>query len=456
MNIKLTQKLYIKYVKPRSNDEDQARREYVFNILVLGFWALTTAAFLLSLIHFILDNNHQNVAPWILLIPVVGLGWLYRLSRKSFANYLVYIFSGVYFSLGVYALHTYSVNLSQGLLTCGLAIAIAGFLISSRAAIVMTALTIGAIILLTYLQATGVTQPYIAELDEPYTIKNAIVLCGIFCVIMLIAWLATSEIEISLKRARISEAALRRERNSLEAKVRLRTKELEAAQLEKTRELYRFAEFGRLSSSLIHDLADPLTAVSLSFGQIEYGAQPETTGHIRASITHMEHYVESARRQLRSQSDVKPFDSKDEVEKVINFQSSRARTAKVKVCKKLATNTIIVGDSAKFSQVISNLIGNAIDSYGGTDIKKPRKIWIDTSQSNGRFHISVRDIGSGISQSDIKRIFDPFFSTKSSDRGTGIGLTITQRIVEDDFKGKLHVESTKQTGTTFTVELPLN
>ncbi len=69
--------------------------------------------------------------------------------------------------------------------------------------------------------------------------------------------------------------------------------------------------------------------------------------------------------------------------------------------------------------------------------------------------ITIRDRGIGILADDINKIFQPFFTTKSSQKGTGIGLSISRDIVEKNFSGKITVLSSKKTGTLFTVILPL-
>jgi len=71
----------------------------------------------------------------------------------------------------------------------------------------------------------------------------------------------------------------------------------------------------------------------------------------------------------------------------------------------------------------------------------------------GRIRLSVRDTGAGISADLIDKIFDPFFTTKPVGEGTGLGLTICHRIVEEH-GGAIDVESEPGKGTTFTIRLP--
>ncbi len=115
------------------------------------------------------------------------------------------------------------------------------------------------------------------------------------------------------------------------------------------------------------------------------------------------------------------------------------------------------GDSSRFSQVISNLVANAIDSYDDAKSKRPRQVKVSTfiNTKDKLVTLSIADKGSGIPAKAIKKIFEPFFTTKSSEHGTGIGLTITKRIIEEDFLGNIEVSSERGKGTVFILTLPL-
>jgi signal transduction histidine kinase len=69
--------------------------------------------------------------------------------------------------------------------------------------------------------------------------------------------------------------------------------------------------------------------------------------------------------------------------------------------------------------------------------------------------IKIKDEGVGISPKDLPMIFEPFFSTKEAAQGTGLGLAVTYGIITGH-KGKIYVEETSSSGTTFRIELPLN
>jgi signal transduction histidine kinase len=106
----------------------------------------------------------------------------------------------------------------------------------------------------------------------------------------------------------------------------------------------------------------------------------------------------------------------------------------------------ISADPDLLHRALQNLVLNAIDAMpqGG-------KLTIRTGTVGDRIEVSVSDTGSGLTQEECGRLFTPYYTTKQ--HGTGLGLAIVQSVVSDH-GGKISVESTKEKGTTFHIELP--
>jgi signal transduction histidine kinase len=109
------------------------------------------------------------------------------------------------------------------------------------------------------------------------------------------------------------------------------------------------------------------------------------------------------------------------------------------------------GHPSRFQQVVLNLFTNAMDATapGGTI-----RVAIRPGADDTWVELEVRDSGRGISATDLKHIFEPFFSTKGPARGTGLGLFISAQIVREH-KGRIEVTSMEGRGSTFTVRLPV-
>jgi signal transduction histidine kinase len=110
----------------------------------------------------------------------------------------------------------------------------------------------------------------------------------------------------------------------------------------------------------------------------------------------------------------------------------------------------VLADENQLEQVFLNLASNAMDAMpdGG-------RIDVRTGADDGRIGIEFADTGPGIAPDVLPRIFEPFFTTKAVGKGTGLGLPIVQRIVEEH-GGTIDVRSQPGRGTTFRIELPIH
>jgi signal transduction histidine kinase len=130
------------------------------------------------------------------------------------------------------------------------------------------------------------------------------------------------------------------------------------------------------------------------------------------------------------------------------------KTAQIAVDLELAEDLpSIHGNPGKLQQVFLNLLLNAKEAMpGGGSLRV-------ATLANGRVEALVADSGTGIAPEHLKRIYDPFFTTKTAPRagdrrGTGLGLSVSYGIIQEH-AGKIHVESAIGAGTTFHLEFPL-
>jgi two-component system, NtrC family, sensor kinase len=108
-----------------------------------------------------------------------------------------------------------------------------------------------------------------------------------------------------------------------------------------------------------------------------------------------------------------------------------------------------VGNGGKLQQVFMNLFLNARDS-----MPKGGRLRLSSRCEDSELVVQVADTGAGISREDIRRIYDPFFTTKSVGKGTGLGLSISYGIIQEH-SGRIAVESEPGKGTTFSLHLPI-
>lgn len=112
----------------------------------------------------------------------------------------------------------------------------------------------------------------------------------------------------------------------------------------------------------------------------------------------------------------------------------------------------VQADPGRLSQVVANLVLNAVQSLEGPG--DDDEVVVTTSTSGPWVLVTVRDTGCGIAPEDRARIFEPFYSTKPETKNTGLGLSISQEIVQS-LGGEIHFESAPNEGTRFVVRLPI-
>jgi len=118
-----------------------------------------------------------------------------------------------------------------------------------------------------------------------------------------------------------------------------------------------------------------------------------------------------------------------------------------------ATLREVVTDAGLLRQILVNLLTNALDAVGA-DKDGRVTVAARTDGAAGSFLITVSDTGHGIPADDLKRIFEPFYTTKGRGKGTGLGLAICRQLTAA-LGGAISVESEPNRGSTFFVRLPL-
>lgn len=132
----------------------------------------------------------------------------------------------------------------------------------------------------------------------------------------------------------------------------------------------------------------------------------------------------------------------------IQLLESRTPSNIIKV--KDLPDVMVSANAIRLEQVFVNILGNALDAISTTP--EPDISISGSLSENGDVVVSVRDNGSGIKESEIPHIFDPFYTNKETGDGLGLGLSIAYNIIKD-FGGSISADSSQTTGTTFTLTL---
>ncbi|MDB5169142.1 MAG: two-component sensor histidine kinase [Candidatus Saccharibacteria bacterium] len=235
-----------------------------------------------------------------------------------------------------------------------------------------------------------------------------------------------------------------------------RTSGLDEQTVAHLQELQRFAEIGRLSASLLHEISNPLTAAILHLDPACAGT-PQNLRHARRNIQVLQRYVEAARQQVKHASHPRLFSVRSQLEQVRRILEPHARRHNVALRFRITTSQRLFGDAVKFQQAVANLVKNAIDSYATLPGQhQNRTVLVDATLDGQTIVLTVMDHGLGMSPEELSKIFEPFYTTKvRAGHGLGIGLTIVKQFIDHDFAGTISAQSTFGKGTTFTLRLPL-
>ena len=120
--------------------------------------------------------------------------------------------------------------------------------------------------------------------------------------------------------------------------------------------------------------------------------------------------------------------------------------------------SLIMADHNRLEQVFINLVTNAMHAMDDKGLRLGDKKWqrllkIQSFPADGQVVVTVSDTGEGIPKEMIDKIFEPFFTTRKAGQGTGLGMSISYRIISD-YGGTIEVESEVDRGTTFTLKFP--
>ncbi|MEN3038492.1 MAG: cyclic nucleotide-binding domain-containing protein [Candidatus Kryptonium sp.] len=216
----------------------------------------------------------------------------------------------------------------------------------------------------------------------------------------------------------------------------------------------RLAVIGRMASSIIHDIKNPMTTIK-AYAQVlrKKVGESEAIQLVDEVIKQIDRLVNMAQEILDFSRGVSSLNfSKiklgDFLDGVIAFLARDFERNKIQIEKVIEYSDEVEIDVDKMTRVVFNIAHNSRDAMpeGGKFIVKT---WLE----NGFFYMQFTDTGKGMPEEVKKKLFEPFV-TYGKKHGTGLGMAITKKIVTEH-KGEIFVESELGKGTTITIKLPL-
>lgn len=223
----------------------------------------------------------------------------------------------------------------------------------------------------------------------------------------------------------------------------------------------KLAELGDMIGAITHQWSQPLNVISILAQKIKLdydsGCLNEEyvdkfSDDLLNQVDFMVKTIGDFKNFFKPDKDIKEFNIKTSINTVIAILQSQFNMYGIEVSLK-GEELSTIGYQNEFKQVILNLLTNAKDAIISAREKRcfDGLIDINVYEMKGYVFVDVIDNGGGIPADVIKRIFEPYFTTKDS-KGTGIGLYISKVIVEEHMKGELSVEN-ENTGAKFTIKL---
>ena len=252
------------------------------------------------------------------------------------------------------------------------------------------------------------------------------------------------------------EAAIMMIYNDLREKIAVEQK-LQEARMQLVQS-EKMASLGQLAAGVAHEINNPLTGILL------YGSMVLERLKADDSLKEdLEYVLEDAHRckdivknLLAYSRQTDPSKEIIQINMLLEQSLALVRNQKlfmnIKVVKTLSDDMMLVDvDKNQLSQVIINLVINAIDAMEGQGTLSFRTY---RQKRAGKVFLEICDTGEGIAPENLQKIFDPFFTTKEHGKGTGLGLSTVYGIISEH-GGRISVKETGEAGTTFLIELPL-
>jgi signal transduction histidine kinase len=221
-------------------------------------------------------------------------------------------------------------------------------------------------------------------------------------------------------------------------------------------EAERLATIGRMASSISHDLRHSLAAIVanaefLCESRLSSDQREELYQEVRVAVNQMTDLIDSLLEFSRTRESLRPSygNVKDSVERVMLTISSHPEFHPVRITFHQEGNSSGWFDPRKLERVLYNLLLNSCEAV----VPESGRIHVELKEARGGVEIRVSDNGRGIPETIRDQMFEPFISY-GKENGTGLGLTVVQKIMQDH-GGDVAVETTSAEGTVFRLLLPL-
>jgi signal transduction histidine kinase len=221
----------------------------------------------------------------------------------------------------------------------------------------------------------------------------------------------------------------------------------------------RQAAMGEMIGNIAHQWRQPLSALGLLLQQMPLNFQrgsfdkkylDDCVKKSMGMIHHMSSTIDDFRNFFKTDKKKVKFRVHAEVKRTLMLLEGCLAKQPIRIDVEASNDPFIYGYPNEFSQVLLNILTNAKDEFAKKSIPNPR-VWIRLSGENERALVTIADNAGGIPEEIMDKIFDPYFTTKEPQSGTGVGLFMSRTIIEKNMGGSLSVRNNGQ-GAEFSIE----
>ncbi|HOP41288.1 MAG TPA: ATP-binding protein [Geobacteraceae bacterium] len=222
----------------------------------------------------------------------------------------------------------------------------------------------------------------------------------------------------------------------------------------------RQAAMGEMIGNIAHQWRQPLTAISLLiqdlgecyvYGDFSKEYLDTTIRNALNVIQHMSQTIDDFRNFFKREKEKQAFSVRQIVDRSLSFIESSLRFNTISVAVDMEDDLLAFGFANEFSQVLINIISNAKDAFREKGTSEPR-IRIKGFRQDKKTVVTITDNAGGIPDDIIDMIFDPYFTTRKLENGTGLGLYMSKTIIEKNMGGKLTATNVDG-GACFRIEI---
>jgi PAS domain S-box-containing protein len=234
----------------------------------------------------------------------------------------------------------------------------------------------------------------------------------------------------------------------------------------------KLASMGEMIGNIAHQWRQPLSVITTSASAMDLKADfddlskdeiKDFTNNILKQSNYLSKTIDDFKNFIKEDKQKKQIDTMELIDKTLSIVNPSIVSNNIKlIVKNIKQNTTIQGYENELIQALINILNNAKDAVNANIIEsdEDKLIFIDTLVEDNRFTLKIRDNGGGISENVLDRIFEPYFTTKHQNIGTGIGLSMTYKIIAEHHKGNIiasneeyEYEGKLYTGASFRITL---